>query len=56
MGQWLTSPSQGQPGALTRGGARPGRAVGAATASRVARARARVVRGDGERQRREVAR
>ena len=35
MGQRPTSPSQGQPGALTRGGARPGRAVGAAPASRV---------------------
>ena len=47
MGQRPTSLSQGQPGALTHGGARPGRVVGAATASRVAR-------GDGERRRREA--
>ena len=44
MGQWPTSPSQGQPGALTRGGARPGRAGGAATASSVARAHAHASR------------
>ena len=45
MGQRPTSLSQGQPGALTHGGARPGRR---------ACARARVARGDGERWRSEA--
>ena len=52
MGQRPTSPSQGQPGALTRGGARPGHA-GARPRLRSC-ARARVAHGDGERRRSEA--